>query len=39
MKVFFWALAAGALASAILAATLSRAADESAPDTGMEAVR
>ena len=28
MKAFFWMLAAGALASAVLAASLSRAADE-----------
>lgn len=31
MKVFFWALTAGAIASAILAATLSRAAVEGTP--------
>ncbi len=30
MKAFFWMLAAGALASAVLAASLSRAADEPA---------
>lgn len=28
MKAFFWMLATGALASAVLAASLSRAADE-----------
>jgi len=40
MKAFFWMLAAGALASAVLAASLSRAADEPAATKAMpEAAR
>lgn len=39
MKAFFWLLVAGALASAILAATLSRAEDESSTIHQAEALR
>lgn len=39
MKAFFWMLAAGALASAILAASLSRAADEADTAQAPEAAR
>jgi len=31
MRAFFWVLAAGALASAVMAASLSRAADDADP--------
>lgn len=36
MKAFFWVLAAGALASAVLAASLSRAADEPVATKGLQ---